>query len=41
VGKPNKELQGITPGQVVIYEGFEVRLTDINPLSAKLMVTRL
>jgi hypothetical protein len=41
VGKPGKELQAIAPGQVVIYEGFEVRLTDINPLSAQFLVTRL
>jgi hypothetical protein len=26
---------------VVIYEGFEVRLMAINPLSAKFLVTRL
>jgi hypothetical protein len=41
VGKPSKELQGILPGQVVSYEGFELRLMDTNPLSAKFLITRL
>jgi hypothetical protein len=41
VGKPSKDLQGIVPGQVINYEGFEVRLMDTNPLSAKFLVTRL
>ena len=41
VGKPSKDLQGITAGQVLIYEGFEVRLTDTDPFSVKFLVTRL
>jgi hypothetical protein len=41
VGKPSKEIQGITPGHVLIYEGFEVRLTDTDPFSVKFLVTRL
>jgi hypothetical protein len=41
VGKPSKELQGIDPGHVLIYEGFEVRLTDTEPFSVKFLVTRL
>jgi hypothetical protein len=39
VGKPSKELQGFLPGQVVTYEGFELRLMDTNPLSAKFLIT--
>ena len=41
VGNPSKELQGIDPGHVLIYEGFEVRLMDTEPFSVKFLVTRL
>ena len=41
VGKTSKEVQGLAPGQALIYEGFEVRLMEINSLFAKFLVTRL
>jgi len=41
VGMTSKQVQGLAPGQALIYEGFEVRLMEINSLFAKFLVTRL
>lgn len=40
-GKPNKELNGVDPGFVIVYEGFEVRIVETDTFYAKFAVMPL
>jgi hypothetical protein len=40
-GKPNKDIVGVDSGFAMVYEGFEIRVTETDTFNAKFLVTRL
>lgn len=40
-GKANKELNGVDPGYVAVYEGFEIRVIETDTFYAKFSIARL